>query len=128
MIVERYVGRPFDWTSMNCLLLCNEVWLDLTGVDLGFTNPPSWRLGDCLQHHGRIMNRLLDGGVIREVWAPEEPCIVSFHARGKYPHLAVYLEGGMLHATAGRGSIHEPIPEELLSGPRKARFGVQACR
>lgn len=127
MIVDRYLGRKFDWHTMNCVTLVNEVWKDLTGVDLQLTNPPTWQLGDCTQHHGRMMQRLLDTGVIREVWVPEEPCIVSFYARAKYPHLAVFIEGAMLHATPGRGSVHEVLPPELLVGPMKARFGVHQC-
>lgn len=122
--ISKYVGRRFHYRKMNCVTIFNEAWKDLTGVDLQITNSPTLKIGDCFQHTGREMQRLIDAGVVEQIPDRRNPCMVTFLNDGKYPHVAVHIDGHLLHATFDAGSLFEPIEGKLAEDLKTAKYWI----
>lgn len=121
---SKYLGRKFHYRKMNCVTIFNEAWKDLTGVDLGVGNAPTLMLGDCFQHTGRELQRLLDAGTIVQVFERRSPCIVTFLNYGRYPHVGIHIDGHLLHATFDSGSLFEKIEGRLAADLVEAKYWV----
>lgn len=102
MSVDKWLGKKYIQGEYICSDFVREVWLDLTGVDIG----PAL--------HGLLQP--LDGKGLRKVHvqrferlaAPISPCLVVMQRARSAPHLAVFIRNKVLQITE-RGVEFQPV-------------------
>jgi hypothetical protein len=111
---SRYLDRRFHLQRYNCWHFTREVWLDLTGEDLGDRTPESLTRAALLGRFDADVPTfvLLDG--------PQEPCLVLMRRAGDVPHVGVYTGGRVLQITRD-GPTNMPILQ-ACSGYDSAEF------
>lgn len=110
----------FDWRSYNCGHFTREVWMELTGVDLGL------RMPDVISRE-TLMNAFADGErelvgkVIHEIPAPEDPCLVLLSPGPRcVPHCGVFCYGALLHLPKGGKVTHQKLESVIEQGSFKS--------
>lgn len=103
MIVDQFLNRKYDENTYNCLHFTREVWLALTGEDIG--TKLHGLLGQASDRrlmisHFRAFERLTH---------PIPPCIMYMTQLDKDPHIGVVLADGLLHIRR-TGPEFFPIP------------------
>lgn len=91
--------RRFDLTTYNCWDLVREVWLRLTGQDLGSLDP----------RRGKQLAVAWAGTRFTQLPGPKEPCIVLMQRDRLMPHVGVLTRGGVLHIKGAGGVQHQPL-------------------
>lgn len=102
MSVEHLFGSHFNLRDYNCWHLVRDVWLELTGKDLG--------LPELLHHSRKEMNGVVaewSGNQYRQIDEPANPCIVLMQREGKIPHVGVHIHRKVIHLDA-RGVHYQP--------------------
>ena len=100
--VDKYLSRTFDLAEYNCWHCLREVWLELTGEDLGDRTPERITRATLV---GRFET---DVPAFRELAGPEEPSIVLMTRRGVVPHVGAYFGGRILQMTSSGASYMPP--------------------
>ena len=101
MSVDRYLDRVRT-PRYNCAAFARDVWLDLTGEDIG--NALAGLLG-------RLTGARLSREAVRafrELPTPVSPCLVTFQRPRGPLHVGVYIRGRVLHLV-GTGVQYQPI-------------------
>jgi hypothetical protein len=95
--------KRFDLRQYNCWDLVREVWLRLTGLDLGTPE---------LTHHSRFeyedVVEAWEGVRYTAIEKPQSPCIVLMQRPRHIPHVGVYYEGRVIHIRRA-GPQYQPI-------------------
>jgi hypothetical protein len=92
---DDYMGRTFDMRTSNCWHLVRDVWMAMTGVDLGDLTPErtdTSSLDDAVW-------AAVDGHRFIQLERPEQPCIVLMRRRREMPHVGVLVRWRLLHNT-----------------------------
>jgi hypothetical protein len=93
--VDDYLARAFDLRTSNCWHLVRDVWLEMTGFDLGDLTPeqtdPS-SLDDAVW-------AAVEGPLFVAIQRPANPCIVLMRRRAEMPHVGVLIKWRLLHQT-----------------------------
>lgn len=93
---DEYMARSFDLRSSNCWTLVRDVWLEMTGVDLGDLTPPETDLASL----DDAVWAAVEGPQFVRLERPANPCIVLMRRRREMPHVGVLLKWRLLHMTA----------------------------
>lgn len=113
-MTAQYLDRRFSLQDYNCWDFTREVWLDLTGRDLGRRTPE-------VMTKDALLGRFRDGQLeFTEIAAPREPCLVLMEQRGAVPHVGVFTRGGLLQLRS-TGVSHLPLSSACL-GYRNVRY------
>lgn len=88
---DKYLSKSFDEKKYNCYDLVREVWVELTGVDLGAQTPETKSVTTYTDKALFVANQLI------ELPKPENPCIVLMLRSRTIPHIGVYINGKVLH-------------------------------
>lgn len=120
--MKDYSHVRFDWRTYNCGHFVREVWLDLTGVDLGLRMPEKITREDLLQAFS-LGEREIVGKIIHEIPEPVDPCLVMFQTKLNVPHVGVYVDGALLHLPKN-GNVEHAKLEAVMSkgGYSSARY------
>lgn len=100
--VDKYFNRNFDLATYNCWDFLREVWLDLTGNDVGKRTPQP---PTALAMRRKFIKEQSD---FKEIDAPKEPCIVLMCRVKTTPHVGVFLRNKVL-SISERGVTFVPI-------------------
>lgn len=94
--LNKYLGKPFDWNAYTCFHFTRDVWLDLTGVDMGvyFTKDNSARAWARAFHDNSTK---VIGHLIHEIAKPDDPGLVLFSNKAYLPHCGITVGGKVLH-------------------------------
>jgi hypothetical protein len=114
-MIDEFLLRRFDIRKYNCWDLTREVWLRLTGKDLGSPELIHFTRGE--------MDEVVDAWTdlrYREIEAPQSPCIVLMLRRGYMPHIGVYYNNRVIHIKRS-GAQYQPIEVASL-GFDKVRY------
>jgi len=112
-MIEKYLEKRFTRTY-NCFNFVREVWLDLTGVDLGDQTPAEHGAEEYNQKALKVANTLIT------LDAPESPSIVLLQRSRLEPHIGVYYKGKVLHLTK-QGVYYMPL-DQVTTGYPKVNF------
>jgi hypothetical protein len=112
--IEKYLDKKFDSSSYNCFNFVRDVWLELTGIDLGDQTPAEAGVEEYNRRALTVANTLtaLDG--------PECPSIVLLQRARLEPHIGVYHKGKVLHLTK-RGAYYMAL-DQVTPGYPKVSF------
>lgn len=107
MIVDHYLSKVFT-PKYNCWNFVQEVWQDITGVDLGDHTPLD-------KSASSFMAAALDfASTLQPLADRQDPCIVLMLRKGIQPHVGVYYQGRLLHLNA-RGAEYRPL-DQITTG------------
>jgi hypothetical protein len=93
MNIDKYLSKTFKHKTYNCYDFVREVWLELTGVDLGAQTPSVQNVQSYTEKALQVANTL---GRLEQ---PDDPSIVLFQRARLEPHIGVYMNGRVLHLT-----------------------------
>lgn len=93
--VDDYLARHFDLRTSNCWHLVRDVWLEMTGTDLGDLTPAQTDLASL----DDAVWAAIEGPQFLPIQRPANPCIVLMRRRGEMPHVGVLIKWRLLHAT-----------------------------
>jgi hypothetical protein len=112
--IDCFLDRSYNAQTYNCLHFSREVWLALTGRDIGAA------LQGLL---GRVSERGISRGTVAafaRLASPMSPCIVLLQRPRTSPHMGVYLRGKVLHITQ-QGVEFLPV-DLAMRGFKSVRF------
>jgi cell wall-associated NlpC family hydrolase len=89
--INSYLDRSFDEKTYNCYDFVREVWLELTGVDLGQQTPTVKTIDTYTIQALYVANTLI------ELPKPKDPCIVLLLRKRSIPHVGIYVKNKVLH-------------------------------
>ena len=112
--VDPYLDRRFHLARYNCWHFAREVWLDLTGEDLGDRTP------ETITRAALVGRFDADVPTFRPLDRPAEPCLALMTRSGDVPHVGVYVGGKVLQITR-TGVTHLPILQ-ARAGFEQMRF------
>lgn len=100
-------GRVFSLTQYNCWHFLRDVWLDVTGRDLGDRVPASVNgYRQRFEHGAAFEHERIDD--------PVSPCIAYFpKARKATPHIGMYWRGKIIHLD--RAGVMNERPEAMCA-------------
>jgi len=105
-----YFERQFDWKTYTCFHFTRDVWLDVTGVDLGqYVQADQSIRGWSRRFYTEFHNVV--GTVIQEIKRPVDPCLVLMRNKTALPHCGVMLDGLVLHLPKGETVAYQPLEE-----------------
>ena len=113
--------KRFNIREYNCWDLTREVWLRLTGQDLGSPSLTHYSIGE----FGEVIDNW-DGTRFLEITKPKEPCIVLMQRPRHMPHVGVLFKGRVLHIR--RAGVQYVPPEVASLGFTSVRYYVPCTR
>lgn len=93
MNIDKYLGKTFNYRHYNCYHFVRDVWLELTGVDLGEQAPETLSVESYTEKALQVANTL------QRLDRPTDPSIVLLQRSRIEPHIGVYVGGKVLHLT-----------------------------
>lgn len=118
--VAKYLGREFSWRNYNCWDLTRDVWLDLTGVDLGKRTPAKLDkdgIREAFEHEQDILREC----PVNRVPGPVDPCIVFMLRPKVMSHVGVFTQQRVLHLIPRQGVFLQDF-RMATSGFEEVRF------
>lgn len=110
-----YEDIKFDWYNYNCGHFTREVWLELTGVDLGLRMPEKITREELLKTF-RLGESEIVGTLIHEIPEPVDPCLVMLQNKLNVPHVGVYTAGALLHLPKNGTVEHKKLDRVMSEG------------
>lgn len=106
--VDPYLQKTLQPTKYNCWHFVQEIWKDLTGIDLGDQTPEN--------HSAESYKKtaVAFAATLEKVPHLQDPCIVLMLRERVQPHIGVYYNGRLLHLNA-RGAEYRPIDQVTAS-------------
>lgn len=101
--VGKYLGREFSWRSYNCWDFTREVWLDVTGVELGMRTPESVDRKALQGAFDATEPELSGKGVVSRIPSPIDPCIVLMVRPRVLSHVGIFVQHRVLHLVPKQG-------------------------
>ena len=89
--VDKYLANSFRHRTYNCFDFVRDIWLELTGTDLGRQTPEESSISVYTEKALKVANTLI------KLDSCEDPCIVLFQRARLEPHVGVYHKGKVLH-------------------------------
>lgn len=113
-LVDRYLQKTFNYQTYNCYHFVRDVWLELTGIDLGDQVPD--------QKSSSIYNEkaLQVANTLTALDTVQNPSIVLFQRLRVEPHIGVYFDGRVLHLSR-HGAYYMPL-DQVSAGYTKVSF------
>jgi hypothetical protein len=102
-VVDKYLSKSFKRTY-NCYDFVREIWLELTGVDLGAQTPSTQNVQSYTDKALQVANTL------ERLDSPQDPSIVLLQRSRLEPHIGVYYSGKILHLTKN-GAYYMPLSQ-----------------
>jgi hypothetical protein len=102
-MTDEFMNRQFDLRRYNCWDLVREVWLRLTGRDLGAFSMCDTSVSRLSGIAEAEQQRYM------EIAEAQSPCIALFQKPGYIPHVGVYWNGRVLHIRKA-GVQYTPVP------------------
>lgn len=112
--VEKYLLREFNYRAYNCFHFTRDIWLELTGIDLGDQVPAEKSIDTYTDQALKVANTLTS------LQHPEDPCIVLLQRQRLEPHVGVYYKGRVLHLNS-KGAYYMAL-DQLTAGYTKVGF------
>lgn len=103
-LVDRFLQKEFSYRDYNCFHFVRDVWLELTGNDLGDQTPQSPGVDTYNQKALLVANTLL------ALAMPEDPSIVLLQRDRLEPHVGVFYKGRVLHLNR-KGAYYMPLSQ-----------------
>lgn len=100
--VDLYLQWKFQQRQCNCWHLAQDVWSNLTGVDLGDQTPVEH---SAMSYTNRAM---MVANTLKELDKLQDPCLVLFQRKRLEPHVGVYYHGKVLHMNS-KGAAYQDI-------------------
>lgn len=107
--VDKYLSKKHDMKQYNCWDFIREVWLELTGEDIGHRTPPSGSRKEMIQ---RFKEEEIQFERLETV---QDPCIVLFLREKILPHVGVYIRGRVLHLPEKSFGRYDPLSIASMS-------------
>lgn len=114
MSIDIYMGRRYDRRSYNCGHFVADVWMDLTGVDIG----PA--MSGLVKPTGQGQAILAHLRAFKRITKPISPCIAMLSPPRGQPHVGIFLRGRILHIT--ESGVHFDHIDVACMGFNHARF------
>lgn len=112
--VDSYLARTFDLARYNCWHMLRDVWMDLTGRDLGDRTP------ERISTEALLCRFDSDVPQFRELMWPRDPCIVLMTRPAVVPHVGAFFNRRVLQMTSS-GASFMPL-EVATAGFERARY------
>ncbi len=110
--INKYLSKSYSVRSYNCFSLVRDVWLEITGTDLGKQTPdnPEVRGGvvTTLQALEYNHTALQVANTLTRLDTPEDPCLVLLQRARLEPHIGVFYRGRVLHLNRS-GAYYVPL-------------------
>lgn len=115
MSIDKFLDRVFVPRKYTCWEFTREVWLDLTGEDLGIN--PFNRYCEKVEEL-----EIIRGNANRLLITPKSPCFVLMLSdKDPVPHTGVFIDGKILHLPRN-SNVHFERIENILIGFNEVRF------
>ncbi len=102
MNLNGFLGRRYDLECYNCWDLARDVWLHLTGDDIGNRTPD-------IPTSSNISKAIsVQRSDFEQIDMPASPCLVLMRGKGKPPHIGVFYQGNVMHIKEA-GVQYEPL-------------------
>lgn len=106
--VDPYLQKTLNTRTYNCWNFVQEVWRDLTGVDLGNQTPSDHSIESYKK------TAVAFSATLEKISEVQDPCIVLMLRDRVQPHIGVYYNGRLLHLNA-RGAEYRPVDQVTAS-------------
>ena len=93
MLPDEFYTRRYDSESYHCAHFARDVWLELTGEDIGENILASLQPVDVARVDRKARHRF------RRIQSPVTPCLVTVRRPGTGLHMGVYIEGNLAQLT-----------------------------
>lgn len=93
---NKYLGGRFDLARHNCWHVLREVWLDLTGEDLGDRTPERITAATLISTFDADVP-----AAFKKLDRPVNPCLVLMTRPAEVPHVGVHIRGRILQMQPG---------------------------
>lgn len=100
--VDPYLQWKYQQRTNNCWHLAQDVWSNLTGVDLGDQTPAEH---SAMAYTNRAV---MVANTLKKLDKLQDPCLVLFQRKRLEPHIGVYYRGKVLHMNS-RGPAYQDI-------------------
>lgn len=101
--VDKYLGKVHNMKDYNCWDFIREVYLELTGEDIGYRTPLSGSRTEMKERFAREEQEFL------KIPEAVSPCIVLFKRHRVLPHVGIYYKGKVLHLPEHSTARYEPL-------------------
>ncbi len=110
--VDKYLSKTYNIRTYNCFSFAREIWLELTGTDLGKQTPdnPDTHQGSVTTLQALQYNHtaLQVANTLIRLDSPEDPCLVLLQRARLEPHIGVFYQGRVLHLNRS-GAYYVPL-------------------
>lgn len=119
-MINKYLLKTYDRVNYNCWSFAQEVWAELTGVDLG-NQTPEVRTPQAYTEKAERFSASL-----QRLAAPVSPCLVLFQRANAEPHVGVFYKGNVLHLRE-QGAQYRPLSQVASTYPQISFYTNSPC-
>lgn len=101
--VDKYLLKVHDMVNYNCWDFIREVWMELTGEDIGHRTPAVATRKNMRDKFEREEIHFM------RIQEPIDPCLVMFLRRRMLPHVGVYYNKKVLHLPEKSNGKYQPL-------------------
>jgi len=113
--IDKYLQKSHDMKNYNCWDFIRDVWLDITGEDIGKRTPK------IVSRTNMITKFNDEEKQFHRLEEKQDPCLILFKRNRILPHVGVYVRGKVLHLPEKSNGKYEPL--ELVKLPfNEVRF------
>lgn len=108
---NKYLIKTYDPINYNCWQFAQEIWAELTGVDLGNQTPGTHSTEAYTEKATEFSISL------RRLDRPTSPCLVLMQRPQAEPHVGVFYKGSVLHLRK-EGAQYRPLSQVSALYPK----------
>jgi hypothetical protein len=113
--IDQYLSKKHDMKEYNCWDFIREVWLDITGTDIGHRTPVSVSREEMKERFRKEEKEF------KRLPEKKDPCIVLMLRSNMLPHVGIYVRGRVLHLPEKSYTRFEPLAQATF-GFKEVRF------
>lgn len=117
--VDKYIQKRHSMKDYNCWDFIREVWIDLTGIDIGHRTPTN------LSRKAMKERFEKEEYQFKRLTVLQDPCLLLFKRNKILPHVGVYYKGKVLHLPEKSNGKYEPLDIASL-GFQEVRYYTYA--
>lgn len=117
---NRYLVKTYHPVDYNCWSFAQDVWAELTGVDLGNQTPPTHTPQAYTERAAEFSSCL------QKLDRPVSPCLVLMQRDRSEPHIGVFYKGNVLHLKK-EGAQYRPLSQVAALYPKVSFYTNVAC-
>lgn len=117
---NKYLIKTYDPIKYNCWQFAQEIWEELTGVDLGNQTPAEYSAVAYSKKAAEFATQL------KRIEKPASPCLVLLQRPQSEPHIGVFYRGSVIHLKR-EGAQYRPLSQVAALYPQVSFYTNPDC-